>query len=83
LGGWKFSFIRNLKNINRENNICRSSNKIEEKYANYVKVGHHPFEFGLNFGQYYSGIDKAELYSGIIASTSCAAKLSHAELFIS
>lgn len=83
LGSGEFSFIRNLENINSENHIYRSSKKIEEKYANHVKVGRQLFEFGLHFGPYCPGIDKAELYFGIITSPSHAEKLSHAELFIS
>ena len=47
--------------------------KIEGRYANYFKVGHNAFEFVIDFGQYYSENEEAELYTRIITSP-CYAK---------
>jgi len=68
LGSLKFKLGKNLKNRYRENDVHRDSKKREEKYPNHFKVGHHPFEFGLDSGQCCSEIEKAELYIGIITS---------------
>lgn len=47
--------------------------KLEGRYANYFKVGYNALEFIFDFGQHYSGIEEAELYTRIVTSP-CYAK---------
>ena len=44
------------------------SPRLEGRYANYFKVGCNAFEFVIDFGQYHSENDQAELFSRIITS---------------
>jgi hypothetical protein len=44
------------------------SEKLEGKYANYFEVGHNAYEFVIDFGQYYSESEEAELSTRIITS---------------
>lgn len=46
----------------------RKSEKLEGKYANYFEVGYNAYEFVIDFGQYYSESDEAELCTRIITS---------------
>ena len=57
----------------RKGGAYRYKKNIEGKYANYFKVGHNAVEFVLDFGQYYSENEEAELYIRIITSP-CYAK---------
>ena len=65
--------MRQQKVQNREGKNSNSEKKLEGRYANYFKVGYNAFEFVLDFGQNYSGNEKAELYTRIITSP-CYAK---------
>ncbi len=47
----------------------------EARYANYFQVGHHAFEFLLDFGQLYSDDDNARLHTRIIMSPAYARTL--------
>ncbi len=40
----------------------------EAKYANYLEVGHNPFEFLLEFGQHQEGDTEPLFHSRIIAN---------------
>ena len=46
----------------------RGSRKLEGRYSNYFKVGHNAFEFVLDFGQFYSESEQAQLHTRIITS---------------
>ena len=48
------------------------SRQSEGKYANYLEIGHNAFEFILDFGQYYSENEQAELCTRIITSPNYA-----------
>ena len=48
------------------------SKQPEGKYANYLEIGHNAFEFILDFGQYYSENEEAELCTRIITSPNYA-----------
>ena len=65
--------MRHSKINNSKGKASRAGEKLEGKYANYFKVGHNAFEFVLDFGQYYSESEEAELYTRIITSP-CYAK---------
>jgi hypothetical protein len=47
----------------------------EGRYANYFKVGHNAFEFLLDFGQFYSGSDRAQIHTRIVTSPAYAKEL--------
>jgi hypothetical protein len=51
----------------RRESTC-DGEKLEGRYANYFKVGHNAFEFVFDFGQYYPGSEKANLYTRIVTS---------------
>jgi len=51
------------------------SQMLEGRYANYFKIGYNAFEFVIEFGQYYSENEEAELYSRIITSPTYAKEL--------
>jgi hypothetical protein len=57
---------------NHDSRTSKGSKRIEGKYANYFKVGHNALEFVLDFGQYYSENEEAELYTRIITSPAYA-----------
>jgi len=59
-----------MRTSNNKNKHIDSSSgdALEGRYANYFKVGHNAYEFIIDFGQYYSENDRAELYSRIITS---------------
>ena len=59
--------MRKLNNKNKHTSSSDDQN-MEGRYANYFKVGHNAYEFIIDFGQYYSENDRAELYSRIITS---------------
>jgi hypothetical protein len=40
----------------------------EGRYANYFKIGHNAFEFLLDFGQFYSETNRAQLHTRIVTS---------------
>jgi len=50
----------------------RKSARLEGKYANYFEVGHNAYEFVIDFGQYYSETEEAELCTRIITSPAYA-----------
>lgn len=50
----------------------RKSARLEGKYANYFEVGHNAYEFVIDFGQYYSENEEAELCTRIITSPAYA-----------
>lgn len=49
--------------------------QIEGRYANYFKVGYNAFEFLLDFGQFYSGCDRAQIHTRIVTSPAYAKEL--------
>lgn len=53
---------------NRAGKAYRCGKKIEGKYANFFQVGYNAFEFVMDFGQFYSETEEAELYTRIITS---------------
>ena len=53
----------------------RYKDNLEGRYANYFKVGHNAYEFVIDFGQYYSENDQAELCTRIITSPAYAKSL--------
>jgi hypothetical protein len=46
----------------------QDGDNLEGRYANYFKVGHNAYEFVIDFGQYYSENDQAELYTRVVTS---------------
>src|SRR3954454_10578121 len=48
---------------------------LEGKYANYFEVGHNPFEFYFDFGQYDPPSDNVRILTRILTSPSCAKML--------
>ncbi|MGD9096457.1 MAG: DUF3467 domain-containing protein [Desulfobacterales bacterium] len=58
-----------------KNKSFSSKKKIEGSYANYFKVGHNAFEFVIDFGQYYTGTEEAELCHRIVTGPVYAKKL--------
>jgi hypothetical protein len=44
----------------------RKNDRLEGKYANYFEVGHNAYEFVIDFGQYYSENEEAELFTRVI-----------------
>lgn len=40
--------------------------KLEERYANYFKVGYNEFEFVIDFGQFYHGDEDMRMHTRII-----------------
>ena len=57
------------------NKSSSGKKKIEGSYANYFKVGHNAFEFVIDFGQYYTGNEEAELCQRIVTGPVYAKKL--------
>lgn len=53
----------------------RKKSPLEGKYANYFKVGHNAYEFIIDFGQYYTETEEAELFSRIVTSPAYAKSL--------
>ena len=47
----------------------------EGKYANYFEVGHNPFEFYLDFGQFDPQSEKVQMMARILTSPACAKML--------
>ena len=51
-------------------------NRIREgKYANYFEVGHNPFEFYVEFGQYDPPSQKVQMHTSIVTSPAYAKML--------
>src|SRR3954451_7756139 len=48
---------------------------IEGKYANYFEVGHNPFEFYFDFGQYDPPSENIQMLARILTSPNCAKML--------
>jgi hypothetical protein len=48
------------------------TNELEGRYANYFKVGHNPFEFLLDFGQFYAESQRAQFHTRIITNPTYA-----------
>jgi hypothetical protein len=67
--------MRHPKLNNLEGRASQGGKKIEGRYANYFKVGHNAFEFILDFGQYYSESEEAELNTRIVTSPAFAKAL--------
>ena len=67
--------MRHPKLNNLEGRAFQGGKKIEGRYANYFKVGHNAFEFILDFGQYYSESEEAELNTRIVTSPAFAKAL--------
>ncbi len=61
--------------MDSDSEVFWKSENLEGKYANYFKVGHNAVEFVIDFGQFYSENDQAELYSRIITNPTCAREL--------
>ena len=57
---------------NCEDMAAKSGKTPEGRYANYLSVGHNAFEFVLDFGQYYSDTEDAELYIRIVTAPNYA-----------
>ena len=49
--------------MKHEGQGCLHSDKLEGRYANYFKVGHNEFEFVMEFGQFYEGSERGDLYA--------------------
>ena len=47
----------------------------EGKYANYFEVGHNPFEFYFDFGQYDPPSENVQILTRILTSPPCAKML--------
>src|SRR5215469_701074 len=47
----------------------------EGKYANYFEVGHNPFEFYIDFGQYDPPSESVQMLTRILTSPICAKML--------
>ena len=47
----------------------------EGRYANYFEIGHNPFEFILDFGQFHAGDRNAVFHTRIITSPAYAKAL--------
>jgi hypothetical protein len=54
----------------------KNGKTLEGRYANYLSVGHNAFEFVLDFGQYYSETEDAELYIRIVTAPNYAKEFS-------
>jgi hypothetical protein len=54
---------------------CQEINHLEGRYANYFKVGQNAFEFILDFGQFYSEDQEANLHTRIVMSPYYAKEL--------
>jgi hypothetical protein len=51
-------------------------NRVQEgRYANYFEVGHNPFEFYLNFGQYDPASKNAQMHTCIVTGPAYAKML--------
>jgi hypothetical protein len=52
------------------------ANRVREgKYANYYEVGHNPFEFYVDFGQYDPQSERAQMHTRVVTSPACAKML--------
>jgi hypothetical protein len=58
-----------------KNSKCLEVNRLEGKYANYFEVGRNAFEFILDFGQFYSEDQEANLHTRIVTSPAYAKAL--------
>ena len=54
--------------MNYKSEAFRNDTKLEGRYPNYSKVGHHNFEFVLDIDQFYPENDHAQLYTRIVTS---------------
>lgn len=61
---------------NNESDDPQGAHNLEGRYANYFKIGYTAFEFILDFGQYYTEDDVAQLHTRIITSPVYAKTLS-------
>lgn len=62
-------------NSNKKQVDRRKKSPLQGEYANYFKVGHNAYEFIIDFGQYYSETEEAELFSRIVTSPAYAKSL--------
>jgi hypothetical protein len=54
-------------------NALTKGKKIREgKYANYFEVGHNPFEFYVDFGQYDPKSEEVQMHTRIVTSPAYA-----------
>jgi len=60
--------MRHLTLNNRDYMAAKGGKPLEGRYANYLSVGHNAFEFVLDFGQYYSETEEAELYIRVVTA---------------
>jgi hypothetical protein len=44
----------------------------DRKYANYFEVGHNPYEFYVDFGQYDPNSEKVQMHTRIVTSPAYA-----------
>ena len=61
--------------MNNEQEYAEGTPDLEGRYANYFKVGYNAFEFLLDFGQYYSEGEAAQLHTRIVTSPTYAKSL--------
>ena len=57
-----------MVNMCKKHNECLKVSPGEGRYANYFRVGHNAFEFILDFGQFYSEDQEANLHTRIVTS---------------
>jgi Protein of unknown function (DUF3467) len=58
-----------------EHQDSHAAHDLEGRYANYFKVGYNAFEFVLDFGQYYTEDEGAQLHTRIVTGPSYAKAL--------
>jgi hypothetical protein len=59
-------------NSNKKQVDRRKKNSLQGEYANYFRVGQNAYELIIDFGQYYSETEEAELFSRIVTSPAYA-----------
>lgn len=55
-----------------EHEDLQGAHDLEGRYANYFKVGYNAYEFVLDFGQYYTEDEGAQLHTRIVTGPSYA-----------
>ena len=74
LGG--FPIHEALKQM-KHNSKWPDGERPEGRYANYFEIGHNPFEFILDFGQFHGGDRNAVFHTRIITGPAYAKALFH------
>jgi hypothetical protein len=54
--------------MNHETGNSTQAYELEGLYANYFKVGHNPYEFLLDFGQFYRESQEERFHTRIVTS---------------